>query len=160
MSDELNVLQETATQARAKADELKAALTDQSSKRERTAAENAEADAVKAEAAYADATAKAEAAAQGGDAQPKVGDPCTNADGVTGTWQQAPEGMICVVEPPPAPPAPPKEEAGATVPDANESRTGFADAGLHPGDACVCPDGRTGTVQRFEVGLICLPNQG
>ncbi len=46
MSDELNVLQETAAQARAKADELKAALTDQSSKKERTAAENAEADAV------------------------------------------------------------------------------------------------------------------
>ena len=115
MSDELNALQETATQARATADELKNALTDDSSKKERATALDAEADAVEAEAAYADAKAKAEADAAA------------------------------------------QAEAG-TNPDA--SRTGFAAPGLKAGDACVCPDGRPGTVQSFTVGLICLPNQG
>jgi hypothetical protein len=45
------------------------------------------------------------------------------------------------------------------VPDANESRTGFVTSG-RPGELCTCPDGRTGTVHRFDEGLICLPNQG
>lgn len=191
MSDELNALQETATQARAKADELKNALTDNISKKERAAALDAEADAVEAEAAYADAKAEADAAAQGGDAQPKVGDPCTNADDVAGTWQQDGDGMVCVVEPPapkagnactlpdnteghlveqdgslvcvskePPPPEPPKEGMADDAPDPEASRTGFAAPGLKAGDACVCPDGRPGTVQSFTVGLICLPNQG
>lgn len=43
-------------------------------------------------------------------------------------------------------------------PDA--SRTGFAEKGLKAGDACTCPDGRAGTVHRFDAGLICIPNQG
>ncbi len=52
------------------------------------------------------------------------------------------------------------ETSGEVVPDANESRTGYADKGLKAGDPCTCPDGRTGTVHRFDAGLICLPNQG
>ena len=39
------------------------------------------------------------------------------------------------------------------------SRTGFADKGLRAGDACVCPDGRNGTVHQYDAGLICMPNQ-
>jgi hypothetical protein len=49
-----------------------------------------------------------------------------------------------------------KNESG--IPDANKSRTGYADEGLHAGDACVCPDGRKGTVHKFDQGLICIPN--
>jgi hypothetical protein len=58
------------------------------------------------------------------------------------------------------PPAPPAEDAGgaADETDANESRTGFAEKGLRPGDPCKCPDGRTGTVHSFDAGLICIPN--
>jgi hypothetical protein len=44
------------------------------------------------------------------------------------------------------------------APNAEESRTGFAEKGLHPGDECVCPDGRKGTVHSFDAGLICIPN--
>jgi membrane protein involved in colicin uptake len=158
MSDELNTLQETAAQARAKADELTATLTPESSDEEKTAADEAEKAAVDAESAFAEAQAKAtadaeaeakakadaEAAAQGGDA-PKAGDPCTDADGVTGTLQDDGTGnLVCVVE---------------QAPDANASRTGFVDSG-RPGDECTCPDGRKGTVHRFDEGLICLPNQG
>ena len=44
------------------------------------------------------------------------------------------------------------------TPDAEESRTGFADKGLHAGDECTCPDGRKGTVHSFDAGLICIPN--
>jgi hypothetical protein len=39
------------------------------------------------------------------------------------------------------------------------SRTGYADKGLRAGDACVCPDGRKGTVHQYDAGLICIPNQ-
>ena len=125
MSDELNALQETAAQARAKADELKAALTDASSDEERAAADEAEKAAAEAESAFADAKAKAdaEAAAQGGGDAEKQG------------------------------------EEGA-APNADESRTGFAEKGLHVGDECKCPDGRKGTVHSFDAGLICIPNQG
>lgn len=48
------------------------------------------------------------------------------------------------------------ETSGA--PDAEQSRTGFADKGLHAGDECICPDGRKGTVHSFDAGLICIPN--
>jgi len=41
--------------------------------------------------------------------------------------------------------------------NADGSRTGFVQTG-RPGDTCVCPDGRTGTVHRFDEGLICIPN--
>src|SRR3954447_20886776 len=44
--------------------------------------------------------------------------------------------------------------------DPDASRTDFAKAGLKAGDQCTCPDGRIGTVHRFDAGLICLPNQG
>jgi len=53
------------------------------------------------------------------------------------------------------------EESGSetvVAPDAELSRTGYADKGLHPGDECVCPDGRKGTVHSFDAGLICIPN--
>src|SRR3954447_6406971 len=111
MSDELNALQETAAQARAKADELKAALIDTSSDEERAAADEAEKAAVDAESAFADAKAKADAAAAaqgGGAAEQKVGDPCVNADGIAGTLQNADGTFVCVVEP---------------AADAHESRT-------------------------------------
>jgi len=49
------------------------------------------------------------------------------------------------------------DETEAT-PDANASRTGIAEKGLLPGDQCVCPDGRKGTVHRFDSGLVCIPN--
>lgn len=54
----------TATDARAKADELKAALTDDSTDEQKAEAETAEKAAVDAEAAAEEAKAKAEAAAQ------------------------------------------------------------------------------------------------
>jgi hypothetical protein len=44
-----------------------------------------------------------------------------------------------------------------TAADANESRTGFV-TGARPGDECVCPDGRKGTVHSFDSGLVCIPN--
>jgi hypothetical protein len=47
---------------------------------------------------------------------------------------------------------------GTSTPDANQSRTGFAEKGLHVGDQCTCPDGRKGTVHSFDAGLICIPN--
>jgi hypothetical protein len=147
MSDELNALQETALQARAKADELSAALTDASSDEEREAAKGAEQAALTAESAYADAKAKAdaEAAAQGGGSAEKVGDTCTLPDGTEGVLVEQDGALVCVS----------KEKLAA---DAEASRTGFADKGLHAGDACVCPDGRNGTVHSFDAGLICIPN--
>jgi hypothetical protein len=42
------------------------------------------------------------------------------------------------------------------APDAYKSRTGFVSG--QPGDVCTCPDGRTGTIHRFDEGLICIPN--
>jgi len=149
MSDQLNTLQETALQARAKAEELKTALTDQSTDDERQAAEEAEKAAVDAENAFADAKAKAEADAasqSNSGAEQKIGDPCVNADGVAGTLQRDADGsFVCIVEP------------ATETPNADESRTGFVETG-RPGDTCVCPDGRTGTVHRFDEGLICIPN--
>lgn len=56
--------------------------------------------------------------------------------------------------------APASDEHGTDAPDPNASRTGFAEPGLKTGDPCTCPDGRPGTVHRFDAGLICLPNQG
>jgi hypothetical protein len=50
------------------------------------------------------------------------------------------------------------ESAETAAPDANESRTGVAEKGLHAGDPCKCPDGRKGTVHSFDAGLICIPN--
>ena len=44
-----------------------------------------------------------------------------------------------------------------TIPDANESRTSFV-TGARPGDECICPDGRKGTVHSFDSGLVCIPN--
>jgi hypothetical protein len=41
----------------------------------------------------------------------------------------------------------------------DDSRTGFAEKGLRAGDACTCPDGRTGTVHQYDAGLICMPNE-
>ena len=49
------------------------------------------------------------------DAQMKVGDACTNADGVAGTWQSDANGWTCVVEPVVAPYNPgPNNEAPQT----------------------------------------------
>jgi hypothetical protein len=92
MSDELNALQETAAQARAKADELKTTLTDASS-----AAEEAEKVAVDAESAFADAKAKADAdaAAQGGGGAEKVGDTCTLPDGTEGVLAEQDGTLVC-----------------------------------------------------------------
>ena len=49
-------------------------------------------------------------------------------------------------------------EPHEAAPDASVSRTGYADRGSRPGEECVCPDGRKGTVHRFDAGLICIPN--
>jgi hypothetical protein len=51
------------------------------------------------------------------------------------------------------------DETAETV-DPNASRTDFAAPGLKVGDACKCPDGRKGTVHRYDAGLICIPDQG
>jgi hypothetical protein len=99
MSEELKALQDTAEQARAKANELKAALTDASTDEEKAAATDAEQAAIDAESAFADATAKAaaDAAAQAGAAgQPKTGDPCTCPDGRAGTVHVLDEGLVCL----------------------------------------------------------------
>lgn len=111
MSDELKALQDTATQARANADELKGALTDASSDEERAAAEEAEKAAVDAESAFADAKAKAdaEATAQGGAAgavsengetlaNAEIGDSCTCPDRRPGTVQAGSEEgtLVCL----------------------------------------------------------------
>jgi hypothetical protein len=134
MSDELTALQETATQARAQADELTAALTDESSDEERDAATAAEQAATDAESALADAKAKAEAdAAAAAEAEAKAkaeAEAAAAAQGGAGAKQQ---------------------------PTAEESRTGFV-KNARPGDECVCPDGRKGTVHRFDEGLVCIPN--
>jgi len=138
MSDELNVLQETATQARAKADELKAALTDKSSKKDRDAAQDAEADAVEAEAACADAKAKADA-----DAAAKAQ---AEADAKAAADAKAKADADAAAA----------AQSGAAT-SADESRTGFV-TGMRPGDQCTCPDGRKGTVHKFDEGLVCIPN--
>jgi hypothetical protein len=53
-----------------------------------------------------------------------------------------------------------KADADAAAQQAGNdaSRTGYADKGLRAGDACTCPDGRTGTVHQYDAGLICIPN--
>jgi hypothetical protein len=67
------------------------------------------------------------------------------------------------VEVPPAPEAEtpqetPVDEPGAgDAPDANASRTDFV-KNARPGDECICPDGRKGTVHSFDSGLVCIPN--
>jgi hypothetical protein len=56
----------------------------------------------------------------------------------------------------------PSEDAPVDTPvetPSDESRTGFAEKGLRAGDACICPDGRAGTVHQYDAGLICMPNQ-
>ena len=53
------------------------------------------------------------------------------------------------------------ETSSEQAPDPSASRTGFVEGSARTGDACVCPDGRPGTVNVFAGGLaICLPNQG
>jgi hypothetical protein len=98
MSDELTALQETAEQARAKANELQAALTDASTDEEKAAAAEAEQAAVEAESGFADAKAKAdaEAAAQGGGGEPKAGDACTCPDGRVGTLHDQDGTLVCL----------------------------------------------------------------
>lgn len=123
MSEELQALQDTATQARAKADELKAALTDTSSDEERQTAEEAEKAAVDAESAFAEAKAKAdadaaaqaeaEAAAKAAEEAAKStadanesrtefvsgarpGDECTCPDGRKGTVHSFDSGLVCI----------------------------------------------------------------
>jgi hypothetical protein len=123
MSDELKALQDTATQARAKADELKAALTDESSDEEHSTADEAEKATTEAESAFAEAQAKAAADAEA---------------------EAAAQAAA--------------EVAALGGSDADASRTGFAEKGLHPGDECICPDRRKGTVHSFDAGLICIPN--
>jgi len=50
-------------------------------------------------------------------------------------------------------------DTSATETHADASRTGYAEKGLRAGDACICPDGRKGTVHQYDAGLICIPNQ-
>jgi hypothetical protein len=45
----------------------------------------------------------------------------------------------------------------AETPNAYESRTAFV-TGARQGDECLCPDGRKGTVHKFDEGLVCIPN--
>ena len=40
----------------------------------------------------------------------------------------------------------------------DESRTGFVENG-QPGGECICPDGRKGTIHKFDAGLVCIPNE-
>jgi hypothetical protein len=47
--------------------------------------------------------------------------------------------------------------AAEGTPDPNESRTGFV-TNARQGDECICPDGRKGTVHKFDEGLVCIPN--
>ena len=47
--------------------------------------------------------------------------------------------------------------ADATAIDPNASRTGYV-TDAKSGDECVCPDGRKGTVHKFDNGLVCIPN--
>jgi len=99
MSDELTALQDTATQARAKADELTAALNDASSNEERAAVADANNVATAAESAFADAKAKADAdaaAQSGGAVAPKAGNACKCPDGRAGTVHSYDTGLICI----------------------------------------------------------------
>jgi hypothetical protein len=48
-------------------------------------------------------------------------------------------------------------ETASDAVDATESRTGFV-KGARPGEECTCPDGRKGTVHKFDEGLVCIPN--
>jgi len=50
-------------------------------------------------------------------------------------------------------------DTSATDTQTDASRTGYAEKGLRAGDACICPDGRNGTVHQYDAGLICIPNQ-
>lgn len=114
MSDDLTILQTAADEAKAKAEELKAALTDTSTDEDRAAADEAEKAAVAADAALAEAKAKAEEEANGsGDVQPgaatkdvsrtayvpggKQGDACTCPDGRKGTITVFADGVaVCL----------------------------------------------------------------
>ena len=98
MSEELKALQATAEQARAKANELQAALTPASTDEEKAAATEAEQAAVDAKSAFDEATAKADAdaAAQGGGAEPKAGDACTCPDGRPGTLNDQEGTLVCL----------------------------------------------------------------
>jgi hypothetical protein len=71
------------------------------------------------------------------------------SDTETETVQQAPQP-----EEQPAADAPAPD---TNVPDANASRTGFV-ARARSGDRCTCPDGRKGTVHKFDSGMVCIPN--
>jgi len=48
------------------------------------------------------------------------------------------------------------DETKTDVP-VDASRTGFVENG-QPGGECTCPDGRKGTIHRFDAGLVCIPN--
>lgn len=129
MSNEsIETLTQAVTDARSKADELKAALTDASTDQDRADAAAAEEAAVEAEKALAGAKAAAEAAQGGGGAD---------------NGSEGPKGGDTPL-------------SGA--PDADASRTGFVSKGA-PGEECICPDGRKGTIHKFDdTGLICIPN--
>jgi hypothetical protein len=58
-------------------------------------------------------------------------------------------------------------QADTTATDTSATATtdASADAGgaapettVKAGDACTCPDGRTGTIHSYDEGLICIPN--
>ena len=42
--------------------------------------------------------------------------------------------------------------------EASADAGGAATDAVKAGDACTCPDGRTGTVHSYDEGLICIPN--
>ena len=48
------------------------------------------------------------------------------------------------------------DETATEVP-VDGSRTGFVEKGTAGGE-CICPDGRKGTVHKFDEGLVCIPN--
>jgi hypothetical protein len=48
-------------------------------------------------------------------------------------------------------------EEGAAETAGDVSRTGFVPKG-RPGDECICPDGRKGTIFGNEDRLVCIPN--
>jgi hypothetical protein len=51
-----------------------------------------------------------------------------------------------------------KTEPEATA-DAGGAADETKDESPKAGDACVCPDGRKGTIHSYDAGLLCVPNE-
>lgn len=49
-------------------------------------------------------------------------------------------------------------DTASAASEASADAGGAATDAVKAGDACTCPDGRTGTVHSYDEGLICIPN--